>query len=377
MPQPMSNPLADLLACLVAARHCPGALALVERAGQVLAREATGHVRPDGATAMHAGVRFRIASLTKPVVTVAALMLVDEGRLALDAPLGDYLPALRQLRLAGSVAPQRAPTVRDLMRHTSGLAYPFEIADPALREAWLGAGISAAMTGLDPAGFQARIAALPLVAEPGRAFRYGYSTDVLGCIVEALDGVPLAQALQRRLFTPLGMAHTGFELRPGEAADLAEAHPEDAAWHATIPPIGRRTPGAPWIDSGGGGLISTLDDYAAFARLLADGGVVAGGRRLLSEAMVAEMFRNQLPAGVDGPAAYCGPGYGFGLGLAVRLDWGPAAMPSTAGEGVWSGISGPALFVQPKERWFALMMCANMASRMLCRLAFRREAGRL
>ncbi|MEK8052669.1 serine hydrolase domain-containing protein [Ideonella sp. DXS22W] len=380
MPTPPSNPVADLLAHHVAARHTPGALALVERDGRVLAREVAGHVRPDGATAMHAGVRFRIASLTKPVVTVAALMLVDEGRLALDAPIGELLPALRDLRLAGGVAPQRPPTVRDLMRHTSGLAYPFEIADPALREAWAGAGITAAMSGLDSAGFLARIATLPLVAEPGRAFRYGYSTDVLGCIVEAVEGQTLAAVLQRRLFTPLGMTRTSFELQAGEDADVATAFADDTAWHATIPAIGRRTAGQPWIDSGGGGLISTLDDYAAFGRLLADGGVVGGtvgGQRLLSEAMMAEMFRNQLPAGVDGPAAYCGPGYGFGLGLAIRLDWGPAAMPSTAGEGAWSGISGPALFVQPKERWFAVMMCANMASRMLCRLALRREAARL
>lgn len=376
----MSNPVADLLAHHVAARHTPGALALVERAGRVLAREAAGHVQPGGeassAPAMHPGVRFRIASLTKPVVTVAALMLVDEGRLALDAPVGEVLPALRALRMAGGVAPQRAPTVRDLMRHTSGLAYPFEIADAALREAWLGAGISAAMTGLDPAGFQARIAGLPLVAEPGCAFRYGYSTDVLGCVVEAIEGQPLAQVLRRRLFQPLGMAHTNFELQADEAAHVAVAFSDDTAWHATIPAIGQRTPGQPWIDSGGGGLISTLDDYAAFGRLLADGGCV-GGQRLVSQAMMDQMFRNQLPPGVDGPAAYCGPGYGFGLGLAIRLDWGPAAMPSTAGEGAWSGISGPALFVQPRERWFALMMSANMGSRMVCRLAFRREAGRV
>lgn len=376
----MPTAVADLLAHHVAARHTPGALAQVERAGRVLAREAAGHVQADGATPMHAGARFRIASLTKPAVSVAALMLVDEGRLALDAPLGDYLPALRDLRLAGGAAPQRAPTVRDLMRHTSGLAYPFEIADAALRESWLKAGITPAMSGLAPASFQARIAGLPLVAEPGSAFRYGYSTDVLGCIVEALDGVSLDQVLQRRLFTPLGMAHTNFELQPGETADLASAHADDTAWHATIPAIGQRTPGQPWINSGGGGLISTLDDYAAFGRMLADGGVVGGvvgGERLLSEGLMAEMFRNQLPAGVDGPAAYCGPGYGFGLGLAIRLDWGPAAMPSAAGEGAWSGISGPALFVQPKERWFALMMSANMGSRMICRLAFRREAARV
>jgi CubicO group peptidase (beta-lactamase class C family) len=372
----MPNAVADLLQHHVAARHCPGALAHVERAGRVLAREAVGRVQPDGA-AMHPGVRFRIASLTKPVVTVAALMLVAEARLALDAPVAEVLPALRDLRLAHGAVPQRPPTVRDLMRHTSGLAYPFEIADAVVREAWLGAGLTASLCGLDAPAFLARIAGLPLAAEPGQVFRYGYSTDVLGCVIEALDGVPVARSLQRRVFDRLGMAHTGFELQPGEDATLAAAHAEDAGWHATVPPIGRREPGQPWIDSGGAGLISTLDDYAAFARLLAEGGVATDGERLMSAALIDEMFRNQLPPGADGPAGYCGPGYGFGLGLAIRLDWGSAAMPSTAGEGAWSGISGPALFVQPRERWFAVLMTANMASRLMCRLAFRREAARV
>lgn len=377
----MPTPVADLLAHHVAARHCPGALAHVERAGRVLAREAVGHVQPDGAVAMHPGVRFRIASLTKPVVTVAALQLVDEGRLALDTPVADLLPALRDLRLANGMAPARPPTVLDLMRHTSGLAYPFEILDPAVRQAWLDSGLTASLTGLDAPAFLARLATLPLAAEPGGAFRYGYSTDVLGCVIEAIEGVPLAQSLQRRLLGPLGMTHSGFELRPAERAgqdeNLAIAHADDAGWHNVAPPIGRREPGQPWMDSGGAGLISTLDDVAAFARLLADGGVTPSGQRLLSAARVSEMFRQQLPPGVDGPGAYCGPGFGFGLGLAIRLDWGSAAMPSSAGEGAWSGISGPALFVQPRERWFAVLMTANMATRMVCRMAFRREAARV
>lgn len=371
----MHTPLTDLLDHQIAARHCPGALVHVEQAGQVLARHAAGHVKPDGEVALHFGLRFRIASLTKPVLTLAALMLADEGRLDLDAPVGDYLPMLADLRLAGAVRPARPPSVRDLMRHTSGLAYPFEIGDPALRASWLAAGFSPALSGLDAGAFLATLARLPLVAEPGTAFRYGCSTDVLGCIVEQLDGRPLGQALQRRLFEPLGMQRTSFELAPGEADTLATAFAEDSGWHAAIPAIGKRLPGRPWMDSGGGGLLSSLDDYAAFARLLASGGLLPNGQRLLSARLFAELSRNQLPPGVDGPAGYTGPGFGFGLGLAVRHDWGPGAMPCQAGELTWSGISGTALFVHPGSQWFALLFSANMASRMVARMMFRRAAA--
>lgn len=135
-------------------------------------------------------------------------------------------------------------------------------------------------------------------------------------------------------------------------------------------------PGKAWMDSGGGGLVSTIVDYAAFARMLANGGRV-GKQRLVSAGLFSEMCRNQLPAGVDGPSAYCGSGFGFGLGLAVRLDWGPAAMPCTAGELLWSGISGTAMFVQPAEQWFALMFSCNLTTRMMVRMEFRRAAARL
>ena len=373
----MPTALTDLLAHQIGARHCPGALVHVEQGGHVLAREAAGRVRPEGDTPMHFGLRFRIASLTKPVVTLAALMLADEGRLDLDAPVGDLLPVLADQRLADGARPARPPSVRDLMRHTSGLAYPFEIGDAALRATWLAAGFSAALGGQDTASFLATLARLPLVAEPGTAFGYGYSTDLLGCIVEQLDGLPLGQALKRRVFDPLGMAHTGFALALGEADTLATAFAEDAGWHAGIPAIGQRLPGQPWMDSGGGGLLSTLDDYAAFARMLAHGGALADGRRLLSARLFAELSRNQLPPGVEGPAGYTGPGFGFGLGLAVRHDWGPGAMPCQPGELTWSGISGTALFVHPGSQWFALLFSANMASRMMARMMFRRAAAQL
>mgnify|MGYP001157457047 CR=1 FL=1 len=363
----MTTAVLDLLHHHLAARHCPGALLHVEAAGQVLHRHALGRITPDSDAPLHDGVRFRIASLTKPVVTVAALMLVDEGRLDLDAPVASILPALQGLRLADGTPAQ--PTVRDLMRHSAGFAYPQEIPNATLRAAWTAAAPAPGRSGVSSAGFLAQLARLPLVMQPGTAFRYGYSTDVLGLVVEALDGVPLATALQRRLFAPLGMRQTNFEIAPGET--LATAYADDAAWHATVAAIGRREPGADWMDSGGGGLVSTLDDYAAFGRLLADGGVV-GGQRLLSAHLFAELSRNQLADGVDGPAGYTGPGFGFGLGLAVRHDWGPSAMPCTPGELTWSGISGTALFVQPRERWFAVLMSANMASRMMARMTLRR-----
>lgn len=368
----MTTAVLDLLRHHIAARHCPGALLQVEANGRVLHRHALGCITPDSAGSMHDGVRFRMASLTKPVVTVAALMLVDDGKLDLDAPVASILPALQGLRLADGTP--AAPTVRDLMRHTAGFAYPQEIPHAALRASWMAAALAPGRSGVGADALLAGLAALPLVNHPGAAFRYGYSTDVLGLVIEALDGVPLAAALQRRLFAPLGMRQTNFEIAPGEM--LATAHADDAAWHATVAAIGRREAGAAWMDSGGGGLISTLDDYAAFARLLANGGVVHGGEangeRLLSARLFAELSRNQLADGVDGPSGYTGPGFGFGLGLAIRHDWGPSAMPCTPGELTWSGISGTALFVQPKARWFAVLMSANMSSRMMARMTLRR-----
>ena len=372
----MSTPITAMLEYQIAARHCPGALVHVERAGRVLAKCAAGRVRSQDDTPMHDRVRFRMASLTKPVVCAAAMMLVQEGRLELDAPIGQYLPVLRDLRRAGGQAPRVAPTVRDLMRHTSGLAYPSEIGDAGVRAAWARAGFTTSLLGLDTATFLDTIATLPLSCEPGTAFRYGYSTDVLGGIVEQLDALPLGESLCRRIFTPLGMEHTGFEVGTLATAELAVADPLDTAWHAMIPAIGQRQADRPWMDSGGAGLISTLEDYAAFGRWLADGGVVHG-RRLLSEALFDELARDQLPDGVAGPGNYCGPGFGFGLGMAVRQDWGPSAMPCSTAEMTWSGISGTALFVQPREQWFALLLSANTASRMMMRMEFRRAAARL
>jgi len=365
-----------LLAYQIDARHTPGALVHVERDGKVLARKVAGLLGPGSQNAMHEDALFRLASLTKPVVSLAALMQVDERRLALDAPVADYLPGLRDLRMGSSMAPRRAPTLRDLLRHTSGFAYETEFREAALREIALKNDFGARMPYVDAADFLPSLAARPLAAEPGRAFRYGFSTDVLGLIVAAVDGVTLGESLQRRIFAPLEMSDTGFEVPPSAHGRLATAFAGDTAWHARVAGYGVRRDGRPWMECGGAGLVSTLDDFARFARLLANGGRHRDGR-LISESLFVEMTRNQLPEDVDGPLGFTGAGFGFGLGLAVRLDYGAAAMPCAPGELTWSGISGTALFVHPGEQWFALCFSSNMASRMMARMEFRRAVAGL
>lgn len=371
----MTSAIDALLACQLAARHFPGAIVHVERAGVVLAHRTVGRLRPDSDAPMQDEALFRIASLTKAVVSVAALTFVQQRRLSLDAPITEYLPEMAQLRLASGERPARAPSVRDLLRHTSGFGYVGEIRESEVRARATASNLDTRVPNITPQAFVDELAGLPLPFEPGTRFRYGPSTDVVGVILERIDGKPLAEVLRRRVFEPLGMTQTGFEVDPTCASLLTAAYPEDAAWYAIGPRMGMRTANKPWMDSGGGGLVSTVADYARFARMLADGGVAAG-ERILGAELFAEMTRDQLPPGLEGPANFTGPGFGFGLALAVRLDWGPAAMPCNAGELAWSGVTGTALFVHPAQRWFALAFTCNTSSRMMARLELRRALAR-
>ncbi|CAN5493311.1 serine hydrolase domain-containing protein [soil metagenome] len=372
----MSTSIDRLLAYQIQAGHFPGATVHVERAGEILAHQNAGMLRPDGDAPVTDSALFRLASLSKSIVSFAALMLVDEGRLVLDAPIGDYLPVLNDQRMLSGERPHRAPTVRDLLRHTAGLDYGWAIQEAAVREKYLNANFLTQTPYYDSATFLAELAKLPLTAQPGTTFHYGYATDVLGFIIEKLEGVSLGRSLTRRLFEPLGMRETTFELDQSEHARLASAFAADAAWHAFVPKYGIVKPGQPFMHCGGGGLVSSIADYACFARMLANGGSI-GGQRLLSESLFAEMRSNQLAEGVLGPVSFTGPGFGFGLGMAVRLDWGSGAMPSAPGELTWSGISGTAVFVDPKEKWFALCFACNMSSRMMARMEFRRAVSQL
>lgn len=368
------------------AGHYPGALVHVEQTGQVLCRRVFGVMSgaPD-AQPMHDQARFRIASLTKPMVSFVVLMLVDEGRISLDTPVAQVLPELADLTVNGYGIASTQPTIGHLLTHTSGIAYAPEIRDPALREQALAAGLGN-MASLSRADFLAALGQLPLVVEPGARFLYGYSTDLLGLILERLEDDSLEQIMRRRLFEPVGLASSGFRAAPGEPAAMPQAFEHDQAWtrfgsafeaaEATaLASNAAHDAGGPMI-SGGGGLISTIDDVSRFARLLANRGQI-DDQRLLSEAVFSSMVSNHLPDAVEGPAGFIGGGWGFGLGGAVRLDSGAAAVPAQAGEYTWSGVTGQSLFVHPETGWFAVMLSSNTASRVIVRLEFRRAVSRI
>lgn len=372
----MDDAIGRMLDYHLAARHYPGAVVHVEQDGRVLAHAVAGRMHGEGDVPMREDALFRIASLSKPVVSVLTLMLVDEGLVVLDAPVHEYLPPLAGQRLANGAAPARPVTVRDLLRHTAGVPYAGEIRDPALRAKAQAVGLDGRMASMTPAEFLEALVTLPLANEPGAAFRYGFATDLAGLVVERVTGRRLGDALRERLLEPLGMRDTGFTVPDAQAHRLASAYASDKVWHGFDRQFrDGQAKGSP-MHSGGGGLVSTVADYALFARMLANGGE-AGGRRYLKPETFAEMGRDQLGPQVDGPAGYTGPGFGFGLALAVRLDAGAAAVPSPAGELTWSGVTGTGLYLRPADRWFAIKFSCNNASRLMARFEFRRAASLL
>lgn len=365
------------------AGHYPGALVLVEQAGNLITRQVSGRLAgtPD-APAMTDQARFRIASLTKPMVSLVVLMLIEEGRLSLDTPISTVLPELNRLTVHQQPGVRADPTIAQLLTHTSGWANAQEIPVAGLRERALASGLGS-VAGLSRQAFLSALADLPLIVPPGQRFLYGYSTDLLGMILERLDDCPLDELMARRLFEPLGMARTGFRATVDELAAMPRAFETDKAWagfsrgfEQAEAEIAAGKDSADYLISGGGGAISTLDDVACFARLLA-GRAKLDGRTFLSESMFARMVSNQLPALVEGPASFIGAGWGFGFGGAVRLDSGAAAVPCATGEFTWSGVTGQSLFVDPNRGWFALMLSSNTLSRVMVRLEFRRAVSLL
>ncbi|MCA7022649.1 MULTISPECIES: serine hydrolase domain-containing protein [Stenotrophomonas] len=340
----------------------PGAVALVEHRGRIVFHGRWGHADSAGTRPLHEDAIFRIYSMTKPVTSVAVLMLMEEGRLALDDPLSRYLPAFadRQVVVGGDARhPQLAPspraiTLRHLLTHTSGLAAD-SAAHPVATGLLDAAGIDAATSLEDVA---ARLATLPLADAPGTHFHYeGSNTELLARVVEVVSGQPFAQFLQQRIFDPLAMRDTGFVVpaaQRGRVVELPIGTDDGRLRVAGTPSAlspGVRLKG---YDSGAGGLYSTAADYLAFARMLRDDGR-AGGRRLLARKTVDLMMADQLggfvPA-VPGPA----PGEGFGLGGYVVVDPAARGKLGSAGQFGWSGAASTYFAIDRRERLVAILM---------------------
>ena len=305
----------------------PGAVVMVVRRGALACFEALGRLDPARDVPMPHDAIFRIYSMTKPIVSAAAMMFVEEGRLALGDPVARFLPEFAGTKLAlpqpdGTVrlvAPQRPMTVHDLLRHTAGLTYEFHAASP-VRKAYAEADI--ASRARSNAGFSRALAGLPLMHEPGTTWDYSRATDVLGRLVEVLADRPLGEHLQRAVFEPLAMPDTGFHVPPAQHHRIAEPWPRDPATGEAVSLNDVRTPVA--FEGGGGALVSTPADYARFLQMLLSEGTLDGAR-LLGRNTVRWMTSDhvgELPR-LEGLLPQ---GYGFGLGFAVRTHAGLAGV---------------------------------------------------
>ncbi|NKC16618.1 MAG: serine hydrolase [Gammaproteobacteria bacterium] len=352
-----------------------GALVQVARRDQVVFTDWCGVQDIDTAVPMTPDTIVRIYSMTKPITTVAALMLYEEGHFQLDAPVSKFIPALGGLSVfvAGDasnptlVASERDFTVRELMNHTSGLSYGFMEATP-VDELYREHSVDFQTADVPLAALVAKLGELPLLAQPGTQWNYSVSTDVLGHLVEIWSGRDLASFLQERIFAKLGMHDTGFHVPQDKVARFASNYRRrsngelgliDAAAHSRY-----LQPAVTY--SGGGGLVSTVADYMRFARLLARRGEL-DGQRVLSRKTVELMSCNHLPGDM---AAMGQPrfsessyeGIGFGLGVSVMLDPARAQVVGSPGEFAWGGAASTAFWVDPVEEQIVILLTQLMPS---------------
>jgi CubicO group peptidase (beta-lactamase class C family) len=352
-------------------KHVPGVSMLISRQGKVAYRENLGLTRPDGPP-MRQDAIFRVYSMTKPIVSVAIMMLVEEGRLFIADPLAKFIPEFAKPKVGVEkrgrlelVPANRAITVQDLLRHTSGLTYGFT-GTSMVQQLYAEAPLRA--PGVNNAGHVAELAKLPLLNQPGTHWDYSHSTDVLGRIIEIVSGQTLGAFLEERILRPLGMVDTAFFAPPEKHERLAEPFPKDPDTGAPVTLIETRV--APTFESGGGGLVSTTDDYARFLHMLYHGGTLDGAR-ILGRKTLSFMASDHLGPDVAIGSDLLPPGHGFGLGFAVRLENGRAATPGTVGEFYWGGIAGTAFWIAPAEELVALMLIQAPGQRVYFRQLFR------
>lgn len=334
----------------IAAGRIPGAVVMIERRGVPALSAALGEQDASRRLAMRADSIFRIYSMTKPIISVALMRLAERGEVLLRDPVAKYLPAFADTRVGvEGFAPLRPMTVYDLLRHTAGLTYEFH--EPsAVRRLYVEAGLHARTR--TNAEQIALLAALPLAHQPGSIWDYSRATDVLGRLIEVLTDAPLGDHLKATIFDPLGMQDTGFAVPAASHDRLAEPLPSPPDGAPLVPVFDPRLPAA--LQSGGGGLMSTVPDYARFVRLLLNGGQ-QGGLRLLGRNTLEFMTADHLGA-IPRANDLLPPGHGFGLGFAVKTAVGEHTEPGSIGSYGWSGAAGTAFFVDPAESMFAIVM---------------------
>jgi CubicO group peptidase (beta-lactamase class C family) len=355
----------------------PGTQLLVYRRGKVVHSAVQGFADIERKVPVKDDTIFRIYSMTKPITSVAFMMLVEEGRVALDEPVHKYIPEWKNLGVfvAGTAPafltkpPSRPMLIVDLLRHTSGLTYGFQQrsnVDAAYREMKIGevekAGTLSSMI--------ADLAKIPLQFSPGEAWNYSVSTDVIGYLIEKISGMPFEAFLKERIFDPLGMNDTGFFVPPAKAHRLAACYSADGKGGMTLQddPTESSFLSPPSLISGGGGLCSTTADYLSFCRTLLNGGEL-DGVRLIGPKTLALMTSNHLPGGRDLTemsrslfSEATNAGVGFGLGFSVTMDPSLTLLPGSRGEFAWGGAASTAFWIDPGEELIAIFMTQLLPS---------------
>jgi CubicO group peptidase (beta-lactamase class C family) len=365
----------DVLQGEVDRQRLPGAVVLIARHGKLGVFASLGMLDAAIGVPMTQDAIFRIYSMTKPVVSVAVMMLMEQGKLLLSDPVAKYLPEYSSQKVAHLVEgvaqlkdAQQTVTVQDLLRHTAGLTYEFMGSSPVQRQ-YAQSRIGSRQR--SNAEFSLQLAALPLMFEPGAVWEYSRATDVLGRLVEVVSGTTLGAYLRQNIFDPLGMEETWFSVPQQHQYRVAEPFARDPDGAMQMRLIDLREDAV--MESGGGGLASTALDYARFLQFMLNRGEL-GGVRLLGSRTVAYMTSDHLgsiPVNSGASRELLPVGYGFGLGFAVRKEPGLAPEPGSIGAYYWGGMAGTTFFVDPAEDMFACMMLQAPNQREYYRKLFR------
>ncbi|MEM6704278.1 MAG: serine hydrolase domain-containing protein [Acidobacteriota bacterium] len=354
-----------------------GAVTLVAHRGQVELLEALGQRDLERAVPMATDSLFRIYSMTKPITSVTLMSLYEEGHFQLDDPVHRWIPAWKDQRVYRwgvypnfvTEAVARPMTVRDLLMHTAGLTYGFMACsnvDAAYREI----GVETAPKEGDLSDMVEKLAGLPLEFSPGDAWNYSVATDICGHLIEVMTGQSLDQVFAERIFNPLGMKDTGFFVPSSEVDRFTACYERNAAKELVLQddPQSSRYLAPPSLLSGGGGLVSTAEDYFRFCQMLLEGGS-SNGQRVLGRKTIEFMTRNHLPAGSDLAGRARGSfsettydGVGFGLGFAVTLDPTVAQSIGSAGEYFWGGAASTIFWIDPEEELVVVFLTQLMPS---------------
>ena len=350
----------------------PGATVMVARRGQIGWFEALGRQSPAGAAPMAHNSIFRIFSMTKPIVSVGIMMLLEDGHFILNDPVAKFIPEFADQKVGVEhngklelVPLKRQMTIQDLLRHTSGITYD-HTGNSLVQQLYQQSRLRSRK--ISNAEHAALVASLPLKSQPGAEWNYSRSTDILGRILEVVSGKTLSAFLTERILAPLQMAETAFQTGAENAGRLAEPFPVDP-WNGEKVQLFNMLE-KPVMESGGGGLVSTTMDYARFCQMLLNGGML-DGVRIIGRKSLQLMASDHLGPHVKVDSPLMPPGHGFGLGFAVRTDKGMAPFPGSVGQFFWSGMAGTFFWIDPAEEMFAVFMMQGPGQREYIRSVLR------